>query len=273
MKGEGRFIGVDGNGLKILVMIALISAVMIMSSCGQKNHYKLDLKNSGGIFMAYQMSKDDFTYEDEYEEGLKSMAYFIQGRVSGYGKSEVYVEKDNICVEILKEQDPQMLKDLIEKESRLYIIPQYDLNGNTNFENNGGKWELTKDINELVKVSSITLTNSDISGAGIGTQQDDKRNEQIIITLHMTDEGSKKFADMTSEAYNNNMARIAIWYDGEILSAPPVQAVITDGHAVITGFSSVEEAEKVAVAIRIGPLPHEIHQVQCEVFERKKLEK
>ena len=78
--------------------------------------------------------------------------------------------------------------------------------------------------------------------------------------------------DMTQKAFDNK-ARIAIWYDGRILCAPVVQAVLTNGQAVITGINSYEEAENIARSINIGKLPYEIQQVSCEVYERKKLEK
>ena len=64
------------------------------------------------------------------------------------------------------------------------------------------------------------------------------KNNQIVVSLVMTEEGTKKFAELTEEAYNNGNASIAIYYDGAIISAPTVRAIITDGQAIIEGQSS-----------------------------------
>src|SRR6185503_12772393 len=61
------------------------------------------------------------------------------------------------------------------------------------------------------------------------------------ISLHFDAEGTKLFADITSK---NVGKRIAIFLDGEILSAPTVQTAITDGKAVINGKFAVSEAKE-----------------------------
>ena len=91
------------------------------------------------------------------------------------------------------------------------------------------------------------------------------KNNQIVVSLAMTAEGTQKFADLTREAYNNNNASIAIYYDGKIISAPHVQAVISDGHAVITGQKTYEEAEQLASTIRIGGLKLELEEIHSKV--------
>ena len=254
------------------VGIMLVFAALILSSCGL-TPYKIDLRKTGGIYLIYQMDKNDFTYEDEYEESLELMAYLIRMRLSGYYTTEVYINEDNICVEISKEQDVDKCKEIIERKTDLYFIRQNDDKGNLNYVEKDGQWELTKKIDELLIDGSIPLTYKDVSEAKVGYQQDYMQNEEVIISLVMTDEGTKKFAEMTQEAYENGNASIAIYYGGKIVTAPKVQAVITNGRAVITGYDSFDEAERMASDIRIGPLPHDIQCISSEVFERKKLEK
>ncbi|MFR6589494.1 MAG: SecDF P1 head subdomain-containing protein [Gallintestinimicrobium sp.] len=55
----------------------------------------------------------------------------------------------------------------------------------------------------------------------------------------MTADGTKKFADATKAAYPNHDV-IYIVYDNQVISAPSVQAEITDGKAVINGMSSLK---------------------------------
>ena len=54
---------------------------------------------------------------------------------------------------------------------------------------------------------------------------------------------------------------IAIYYDGKYVSVPSVYVAITDGHAIITGQSTFEEAERLAAALRIGSLNLELELV------------
>ena len=91
------------------------------------------------------------------------------------------------------------------------------------------------------------------------------KNNEIVVSLAMTEEGTQKFAELTKEAYNNNHATIAIYYDGAIVTAPQVQAIITDGHAVINGQRTIEEAEQLASTIRIGGLKLELEEIHSKV--------
>ena len=50
--------------------------------------------------------------------------------------------------------------------------------------------------------------------------------------------------------------------DDEVVSAPVVEAHITDGEASITGQASVEEAEKLASIIKSGALPVVLKNVE-----------
>ena len=60
----------------------------------------------------------------------------------------------------------------------------------------------------------------------------------------MNDDGTKKFADATTEFVGQ---QISIIYDGETISAPSVKQAITGGQAYITGNFTYEEAENLAL--------------------------
>ena len=80
----------------------------------------------------------------------------------------------------------------------------------------------------------------------------------------MTEEGTEKFAEATKAAAPNHEI-IYIVYDDEVVSYPSVQDEITDGHAVINGMSSYEEAEQLASTIRIGGLKLELQELRSNV--------
>ncbi len=73
-----------------------------------------------------------------------------------------------------------------------------------------------------------------------------------IVTLKMTDEGSKKWAIVTGA---NVGKRIAIVLDNKIQSAPNIIEKISGGNTQITGMDNMEEAKALAIALRAGSLP------------------
>mgnify|MGYP003333256900 CR=1 FL=1 len=62
---------------------------------------------------------------------------------------------------------------------------------------------------------------------------------------------------------------IYIIYNGDIVSAPYVQSVISDGRAQITGMGDLESAELLASTIRIGALPLELEVLRSNVVGAK----
>lgn len=79
------------------------------------------------------------------------------------------------------------------------------------------------------------------------------------VVLTFDDEGGDAFADVTTRlmGYPQNSAqnRFAMVLDGEVISAPTVNSVISAGIATITGDFTVEEAETLANQLRFGALP------------------
>ena len=72
---------------------------------------------------------------------------------------------------------------------------------------------------------------------------------------------------VTARAYEKGES-LAIYYDDGIISAPGVNAVITDGNAQITGSFTFEEADALASTIRIGGLKLELEELTAIPIER-----
>jgi preprotein translocase subunit SecD len=75
---------------------------------------------------------------------------------------------------------------------------------------------------------------------------------QPIIALQFNDEGAKLFEEMTKASVGKT---IAIYLDGQVLSAPVVQQAISGGQATITGSFSPEEAKTLVGRLNSGALP------------------
>jgi preprotein translocase subunit SecD len=72
------------------------------------------------------------------------------------------------------------------------------------------------------------------------------------VQLVFTDEGSKKFADITGK---NVGKLLVIVLDNQVIQAPVVQQQIVGGSAVISGNYTQDQAKQVAIELQAGALP------------------
>ncbi|MBO6118868.1 MAG: protein translocase subunit SecD [Lachnospiraceae bacterium] len=112
----------------------------------------------------------------------------------------------------------------------------------------------------------IVVSGNDITSARGGMYTDNYGQTQYVVDLAFTEEGKQKFA----EATERNLGQpIYIIYNGDIVSAPYVQSVISDGRAQITGMESLDSAERLASTIRIGALKLELDVLRSNVVGAK----
>lgn len=97
--------------------------------------------------------------------------------------------------------------------------------------------------------NNVLLTGSkDIKDAVASLDQYSKP----IVSLEMTEEGAKKFAEATEKFLGQ---QISIYMDDQMITNPTVQSVIRDGKAQITGSKTMDEATRQANIIKSGALP------------------
>ena len=102
---------------------------------------------------------------------------------------------------------------------------------------------------------SLVLSGGDVSKA---TAYYDTYDNIYAVSLELNESGKEAFKNATSEAYANN-GRISIWMDDTEISAPSVNAIITDGMATISGgFETYEDAYDLATKINGGALPFKL---------------
>lgn len=90
----------------------------------------------------------------------------------------------------------------------------------------------------------------------------DPQTYQPQVSLELNEEGTKLFAEITRRNFGK---LVAIYLDGSIISAPIVQAEITDGKAVITG-SNPQEAKLLATRLNSGALPVPIRLISQQTI-------
>lgn len=237
---------------------------------GSASDINLGLDLAGGVSITYQVVGEENPDATDMSDTIAK----LQKRVEGYStEAIVYQEGANrINIEIPGVSDANAILQELGRPGALYFISQTDSEGNQNYSlqqvrnadgTSGYAYVLNKTIDELMEDGSIRLQGTDVKNAQAGTQNDTLGTVNVV-SLTMTDEGREKFAQATQNAFSKNET-LAIYYDGNIISAPDVRAVITDGSAQISPMESFEKAESLASTIRIGGLKLELEELHSKV--------
>ena len=261
-----------------LLLVAAIAGLMAYTVLigfgkghrGSYHNIKKGLDLAGGASITYQAVGE----EPPTQEDLNDTKYKLQRRVDQYStEAQVYTEgTDRLNIEIPGisgvAETNQILEDL-GRPGSLYFIRQTDDAGKENYtlgvtEDGGVEYVLTKELDQIIADGDAVVTGTQVTDAKAGYQQDDMGNKQIVVSLTFDKDGQAAFGDATKKAFEAKES-IGIYYDGHFISVPSVQAAITDGRAVITGESSIEDAENLASTIRIGGLKVELERLRSQI--------
>ena len=261
--------------LSLVVTVILIGVLGFTAAVGWGNDHtgaakniKLGLDLAGGVSITYQV-KDENPSESE----MKDTIYKLQKRVEQYStESSVYQEGDDrINIEIPGVSNANEILDELGQPGSLYFIAQTGSDGTPNYEqvNSTGDaakdYQLKKSLEELEADGSLVLTGSDVKSAKAETMENQTtKAKENIVSLVFTKDGTKKFADATTKAFEAQES-IGIYYDGSFVSVPNVNNAIENGEAQITGSMSFEEADALASTIRIGGLKLELEELRSNV--------
>ena len=229
------------KAMGILVLILAILAGMtwyagtIISTVGvgESRNIKLGLDLAGGVSITYKAVEENPSSED-----MKDTVYKLQRRVEKYStEASVYQEgSDRINIEIPGVSDANT------------ILEEMGKPGSLEFQNASGE---------------TLLTGSDIKNAQAQTYTDNQTGKRkYVVDLTLTEEGKEKFTQATTDNLGKKMP---IVYDGEVISSPTVQSVLSEGTAQITGMESYEAADELASTIRIGSLSLELEELNSKV--------
>ena len=256
------------KGIVVLLLTAIITVILCYTAgvgigptgTGSAKNIKTGLDLSGGVSITYQTKESNPSSED-----MSDTVYKMQKRVEQYStEAQAYKEGDNrITVEIPGATDADAILNDLGKPGSLCFIEQTDADGNQNFTSGSNGYVLSRSLDEIREAGSVVLEGTDVADAQGGAYQSSQNSSrEYAVSLTLTDDGKKKFADATEA---NVGKQIAIVYDDQILSAPKVNEAITGGQAQITGMSGVEEAQNLASYIRIGSLSLELEELRSSV--------
>ena len=267
MKKNGKLKAVIGLIVILAALVGLLFTAIVgvgAEKSGAASNIRLGLDLAGGVSITYQAVGE----EKPSDEDMDDTVYKLQRRVESYStEALVYREGDDrINIEIPGVTDANSILEELGRPGSLYFIRETDEEGNPNYSLNASTWsyELTKDLSQIIADGDAVLSGTDVANAAAGYQTDNMNNQEIVVQLTFTDEGTQKFADATERAFSKGET-IGIYYDGAFISVPRVQNVITGGQAVITGESTIEEANILASTIRIGGLKVELEELRSNV--------
>ena len=263
----------------LLCVLMLIAGVTYIDFFGtdatgknSASDISLGLDLAGGVSITYQVVGDEEPSATDMSDTISK----LQKRVLNYSTEAIVYQEgtDRINIEIPGVSDANYILQELGKPGALYFINETSPEGEQNYTFSqavnpdgtvGIKYTMLRSIDDLLADGSILVQGTDVADARAGSYRDQQMgNVEHIVDLTMTDAGKDKFAEATRRAYNKGET-LGIYYDDNLISAPNVKAILTDGKAQISGQSSYEEAEKLASTIRIGGLKLQLEELHSKV--------
>ncbi len=264
--------------LQLVIAVVVIAAASCLAVFGvgasksmSAKNVKLGLDLAGGVSITYETVKSDPTTSE-----IDDTVYKMQKRSEAFStEAQVYPEGSNrITVAIPSVTDADAVLKSLGDAGNIYFIYGMGPTGVQNIEryyeegSEEPQFRLLKTIDEIIANGDVVVDGADIADAQPNIISDQMTGaSKNIVDLTLNAQGTEKFAAGTRYAYSyyGTMAGdnyyknlIAIVYDNQVVSAPCVATVITEGKAQISGQDSFEEAKVLATTIRVGALPLEL---------------
>jgi SecD/SecF fusion protein len=237
------FTGVQVGGLNVAPVVSSLN---------------LGLDIEGGVMVAYEVETD--ATGDELRMIMEQTRLILSQRINALGLTEpnIYIEGDKrIRVELPGVQDAQEALRVVGTTALLEFAQVKD-----------GKGVMTGGVYDP-ELMTILFSGERVRDARAVANE----YNQPSVSLSLDTEGARIFREATSQSINfvngllgTRNGQIAIMLDGEIISAPSVGVVISDGNALITGSFTTEEAQNLALLIRGGALPAKLEEIQASAI-------
>jgi len=222
------------NKKKLLLFIFIVIIAAIWFVITKPTKLGLDLVGGSRIVLEAQTTD---TIAKITPDMMDSLQFAIEKRINSLGVAEVVVQKageKRLLIEIPDVSDPEQAKAYLGETAELEFKEAKTL------KDGGVEWV------------STGLTGKDLRKANVITDS----TGQWVVGLEFNNKGAQKFADLTKRLVGKPMA---IFFNGELQSAPNIKDVITGGSAIISGGDEggfkYEEAKKMVDLLNAGALP------------------
>ena len=263
-------VSTSGNELSFVVrdpaQVANASAVANrqVTAVGLTGSYDWEVSVSGNRIV---MRQTQAGINNAIDQAMSVAREVIDRRINALGTLEPTILRqgsNRIMVQVPGMQDPEALKRLIGRTARLEfklvstdVTPEQLESGRAPIGSQilpyqeGGAGAVTR----MAVQRRAMITGDQIADA----RQDFNENGEPSVTVSFDGPGSARFARVTQE----NVGRpFAIILDNVIISAPNIREPILGGSASIAGAFTVESASQLAISLRSGRLPIELHVVE-----------
>ena len=246
---------------KIIFILAVIGICAYFAfPLDKRINLGLDLK--GGMHLVLRIDTSHLEVKAK-EDAADRALEVIRNRIDEFGVREPTIQKqgeDEIVVQLPGVTDRQRAIELIGRTALLeFKLVESDveklkeaIGGNIP---EGHELKHTPEENEpLLLKKEAVLTGDALTNASVRFSQSEFN--EPVVALEFNVEGAKKFAEITA---NNVGKRLAIVLDGKVQSAPRIKEAIPSGEAVIQGRFTVEQAQDLAIVLKVGALPAPMH--------------
>lgn len=176
---------------------------------------------------------------DISKDDMDSIVYYLQRRADNYTTEAVVLSKERNSEWYVEISLPGVSDDAYKEVIR-----------NVELQFIGGYGTASEEIvvtNQKIKSASVAVAENSATGT-----------KDYAVRIIFDDEGTKAFADGTVKYLGQ---KISIVLDGEVISEPYVQCVISDGEAQITEMT-YEEAESLATLLRVSYIGFDLEEVE-----------
>jgi protein-export membrane protein SecD len=249
----------------------------------------LDLR--GGTHLVLELDRSKLDPHINVNDALDRAIEIIRNRVDQFGVAEPLIARQGdrwIVVQLPGIKDPERAKELIGKTALLEFCLTDDSSALSTLSQALGAKKMTleqfvdlekagtvpPELSKLVPVGYRVLPQHDgrfmvvksspeLTGSTLVDAKVELGGGQMggypSVAIEFNPEGTRLFG-MVTEANVNK--QFAIVLDGVVQSAPVIRSAIPDGHAVIEGTFSADDAKFLATILRAGALPAPVRVIE-----------
>ncbi|KKR03137.1 MAG: Preprotein translocase subunit SecD [Parcubacteria group bacterium GW2011_GWF2_39_13b] len=227
--------------------------------------FRLGLDLQGGTHLVYEADLSQID-KSRYDEAMQGVRDVIERRVNLFGVAEPLVQVDKVGGHYRLIVELAGIKDIHQAIQMIGETPALDFREEKSPEETQRILDLQKQNDQSALYEDpyfghpTALTGKYLQNAQVSFDQNMGKPE---IDLQFNEEGAKLFEELTSKNVNK---RIAIYLDGQPISAPTVQEAISGGKARITGTFTLEEAKTLVKRLNAGALPVPIKLINQETI-------
>lgn len=265
------------HALVVILLGGLIAFFVYSNTVTEdaKYPFKLGLDLAGGSHLVYQA---DISKIQPSEVGslMNVLRDVIERRVNVFGVSEpiVQVEQSSfvsgentqrLVVELPGVTDVSTAVAEIGKTPLLEfkLVDQSALQANVELQASSTNGEATTTLSDPYIDTGLTGRYLTSAALEFANGQSGQLSNEPIVSVAFNDEGAKLFEEITRENVGENLA---IFLDGEMISAPRINEAIVGGRAVISGGFTPDEARSLSQNLNFGALPVPIELISTQTI-------